>query len=159
MKNQLSWDRFYMGIAEKAAELSYEDERKVGCVIVKDGNILSFSYNGTPPGTSNIMRDADGRTLPLVLHAETNAIAKVAQSHESTKGATVYTTYSPCMECAKAIYQAGIERVVFGDLYKMPPLDFLLSHGVTVKGLYGHHTLSFDPGLAGAGSVPNIAAI
>ena len=113
MKNQLSWDRFFLGIAAKSAELSYEDKTKVGCIIVRDGNILSFSYNGTPGGTSNIMRDSAGETLDIVLHAETNAIGKLAKSNESTERATLYSTRAPCLDCAKTIYQSGIQRVVY----------------------------------------------
>lgn len=113
MKDQRSWDLFFMDIAWRAASESYEEKTQVGSVIVRDGNILSFSYNGTPQGQSNVMRDADGETLSCVLHAETNAIAKIARSNETTEGATLYATREPCLECAKAIYQAGIVRVVY----------------------------------------------
>jgi len=102
-----------MDIAEKFGELSYDPFTKVGCVIVRDGNILSFSYNGTPTGHSNDMRDSQGETLPIVLHAESNALLKMASIGIPTAGATVYTTRMPCLGCAKIIYQANISRVVY----------------------------------------------
>jgi len=133
-----------MGLADYVSLRSKDHERKVGAVIVKDGNILSFSYNGTVPGDSNIMRDADGKALPTVLHAESNAIAKVAQSMSSTLGSTLYTTLSPCFECAKLIYQVGIARVVWRDLYRSghadayAPTEWLAQQGVIVeRHLYG----------------------
>jgi len=122
-----------MGIAKKVSELSYEGKVKVGCVIVRDGNILSFSYNGTAIGTDNTMRDSEGKTLPEVLHAETNAIGKIARSHESSRDATLYSTLSPCMECAKTIYQSGIKRVVFKDLYRISPVAWLAANGVEIE--------------------------
>jgi len=113
MKCQLSWDRIYMGIAEKFGELSYDPFTKVGCVVVRDGNILSFSYNGTPAGQSNDMRDARGESLNIVLHAESNALLKMASTGIPTASATVYTTRMPCLSCAKIIYQANIARVAY----------------------------------------------
>ena len=117
MKTQNTWDKFYLGVAASAAQMSYAEDRKVGAIIVKDGNIISFSYNGTPPGNDN-STEKNGVTLSSVLHAEAQAIAKVAQSTTSSKGATLYCTLSPCVECAKLIIGAGIRRVVFDQLYK-----------------------------------------
>lgn len=131
MKCQKTWDKFFMDVAKRAAEESYDEKTKVGCVIVKDRNILSFSYNGTPSGYPNIMRDENGDTLDLVLHAETNAIGKIARSNESSEGATLYSTLSPCITCAKAIYQAGIGRVVYETDYSSNRgVEFLRDHGI-----------------------------
>jgi len=115
MRSQIFWDRFFMDIAEKVSDLSYDPKTKVGCVVVRDRNILSFSYNGTPSGLSNNMRTAGGEPVDEVLHAETNALAKIARSYDSTTNTTVYTTRAPCLSCAKAIYQAGSVRVVYRD--------------------------------------------
>lgn len=104
-----------MDIAFKVSELSYDPKTQVGCVVVKDGNILSFSYNGTPAGASNQTRDANMETLPEVLHAETNALGKMLKAGVSSMGTTVYTTREPCLDCAKVMYQAGVRRVVFHD--------------------------------------------
>ena len=104
-----------MEIAFHAAELSYDPKTKVGCVVVKDGNILSFSYNGTPQGADNTTRDQYMETLPEVLHAETNALGKMLKAGISSMGCTVYTTREPCLHCAKVMYQAGVRRVVFHD--------------------------------------------
>ena len=91
----------------------------MGAIIVKDGMIISDGYNGTPSGFENVCEDTDGVTKPYVLHAEANAITKVARSNNSSDGATLYVTASPCMECAKLIIQAGIRRVVFNELYRI----------------------------------------
>ena len=98
------------------AENSYCQRRKVGALLVKDKMIISDGYNGTPQGFENVCEDEDGNTKSYVLHAEANAITKVAQSSNSSKDATLYVTTSPCIECAKLIIQSGIKRVVFGDL-------------------------------------------
>lgn len=123
-----------MGVAEKSAELSYDPKTKVGCVVVKDGNILSFSYNGTPSGASNEMRSHDMETLPDVLHAETNALGKLLKAGISSGGATVYTTREPCLNCAKMMYQSGINRVVFKDRHSSADgVYFLFDRGIIVE--------------------------
>ena len=101
------------------SENSYCTRRKVGALLVKDKMIISDGYNGTPSGFPNICEDSDNRTLPYVLHAEANAITKVAKSNNSSEGSTLYVTDSPCIECAKLIIQAGIKRVVYSKLYRV----------------------------------------
>ena len=101
------------------AENSYCVRRQVGAIIVKDSMIISDGFNGTPSGFENICETPEGTTKPYVLHAEANAITKVARSHNSSDGATLYVTASPCMECSKLIIQSGIKRVVFNELYRM----------------------------------------
>lgn len=147
MRDKFFWDIFYMSMAEKVAELSQDEKTKVGCVIIKDDNVLSFSYNGTPRGSSNVMRDDTGKTLSIVLHAETNAIGKVARSHASTMGATIYTTLSPCINCAKVIHQAGITGLVYRDLHETEPLRFLKDLGIEVRRIDDRSKLAYfaDP--------------
>ncbi|WP_165041171.1 dCMP deaminase family protein [Dysgonomonas sp. ZJ709] len=111
-------DERYMRMATIWAENSYCKRRKVGALIVKDKMIISDGYNGTPSGFENICEDEDNETKPYVLHAEANAISKVACSHNSSLGATMYVTTSPCIECAKLIIQAGIKRVVYNQKYR-----------------------------------------
>ncbi|MBB4035800.1 dCMP deaminase [Dysgonomonas hofstadii] len=111
-------DERYMRMASIWAENSYCQRRKVGALIVKDKMIISDGYNGTPSGFENICEDENGETKPYVLHAEANAITKVARSHNSSMGATMYVTTSPCIECAKLIIQAGIKRVVYSQKYR-----------------------------------------
>ena len=112
-------------------ELSYCKRRKVGALIVKDKMIISDGYNGTPTGFENICEDVEGYTKWYVLHAEANAIAKVSSSTQSTKGATLYITLSPCRECSKLIFQSGIKRVVYNKKYKdTSGLEFLEKAGV-----------------------------
>ncbi len=113
-------DRRYLRMAAIWAENSYCRRRKVGALLVKDKMIISDGYNGTPAGFENVCEDEDGTTKPYVLHAEANAITKVARSNNSSSGSTLYITASPCLECAKLIIQAGIRRVVFGELYRLP---------------------------------------
>lgn len=115
---QLLLDERYMRMATIWAENSYCKRRKVGALIVKDKMIISDGYNGTPSGFENICEDEDGITKPYVLHAEANAITKVACSHNSSLSATMYVTTSPCIECAKLIIQAGIKRVVYRESYR-----------------------------------------
>lgn len=109
---------FMMEVADLAAKQSNDHKIKVGAVIAKDRNILAYGYNGTASGTSNIMRDENDKTLPTVIHAEQNAIAKLAKSTQSGVGATLYCTHLPCMTCALSVIQAGIERVYFRTNYK-----------------------------------------
>lgn len=101
------------------AENSYCERRKVGALLVKNQMIISDGFNGTPAGFENVCEDENGITKPYVLHAEANAITKVARSNNSSEGSTLYVTASPCLECAKLIIQAGIKRVVFRDLYRL----------------------------------------
>lgn len=101
------------------AENSYCKRRQVGALVVKDKMIISDGYNGTPSGFENLCEDESGQTKPYVLHAEANAITKLAASHNNSEGATIYITASPCIECAKLIIQSGIHRVVYGELYRL----------------------------------------
>lgn len=112
-------DKRYMQMAIIWAENSYCKRRKVGALIVKDKMIISDGYNGTPAGFENICEDENGLTKPYVLHAEANAITKIARSNNSSEGATLYVTASPCIECAKLIIQAGIKRVVYAEKYRL----------------------------------------
>lgn len=116
---QTQFDLRYLRMARIWAENSYCVRRKVGALIVHDRMIISDGYNGTPTGFENVCENEDGVTKAYVLHAEANAITKVAQSSNSSKGATLYTTASPCLECAKLIIQAGIIRVVYGEVYRI----------------------------------------
>lgn len=116
-KKQREFDLRYLQMAKIWAENSYCKRRKVGALIVKERMIISDGYNGTPAGFENICEDENFKTKPYVLHAEANAITKVAKSNNSSEGATLYITASPCIECAKLIIQAGIIRVVFSELY------------------------------------------
>jgi dCMP deaminase len=118
-EKQEQFDYRYLRMARIWAENSYCNRRKVGALIVKERMIISDGYNGTPTGFENICEDEDGHTKAYVLHAEANAITKVAQSSNSSKGATLYTTASPCLECAKLIIQSGIVRVVYGEEYRI----------------------------------------
>ena len=113
-------DRRYLRMASIWAENSYCKRRKVGAILVKDQMIISDGFNGTPAGFENICEDeTTGQTKPYVLHAEANAITKVARSNNSSEGSTLYCTASPCVECSKLIVQAGIRRVVFNELYRI----------------------------------------
>jgi dCMP deaminase len=116
---QSKLDRRYLKMAKIWAENSYCERRKVGALLVKDKMIISDGYNGTPAGFENICEDENNKTKPYVLHAEANAITKVAKSGNSSDGATLYVTSSPCIECAKLIIQAGIIRVVFIEKYRI----------------------------------------
>lgn len=112
-------DKRYLRMARIWSENSYCTRRKVGALIVKDQMIISDGYNGTPSGFPNVCEDEEGLTLPYVLHAEANAITKVARSHNSSEGGTMYVTDSPCIECAKLIIQAGIKRLVYSKPYRL----------------------------------------
>ncbi len=114
---QFKLDRRYLQMANIWAENSYCKRRKVGALIVKDKMIISDGYNGTPSGFENQCEDENNVTYPYVLHAEANAITKVAKSTNNSEGSTLYVTTSPCMECSKLIIQSGIKRVVFSELY------------------------------------------
>jgi dCMP deaminase len=126
-------DKRYLRMAMIWAENSYCQRRKVGAILVKDRMIISDGYNGTPAGFENVCEDESGVTKPYVLHAEANAITKVARSNNSSDGSTLYVTASPCVECAKLIIQAGIRRVVFHELYRLSDgIDLLTRAGVEI---------------------------
>jgi len=127
------YDRAYLRIAREWGQLSYCRRKKVGAIIVKDRMIISDGYNGTPSGFENCCEDDDNVTKWYVLHAEANAILKVARSTQSCEGATLYITMSPCKDCSKLIHQAGIKRVVFQNAYKdNSGIQFLEKAGVEV---------------------------
>ncbi|MCM1034364.1 MAG: dCMP deaminase family protein [Paludibacter sp.] len=119
MDKQTKTDLRYMKMARIWAENSYCVRRQVGALLVKNQMIISDGYNGTPSGFPNLCEDERNVSLPYVLHAEANAITKVARSSNSSEGATLYVTASPCVECAKLIIQAGIRRVVYGEQYRL----------------------------------------
>lgn len=110
-------DRAYMRMAYEWAKLSRAERKQVGCLVTKDGQIISDGFNGTPVGFDNECEGLDGKTLRCVLHAESNALTKLARSTQSSADATLYVTASPCYNCAKLIIQSGIKRVVFGERY------------------------------------------
>jgi dCMP deaminase len=116
-KKQEQYDRRYLEMAMIWAQNSYCKRRQVGALIVKEQMIISDGYNGTPAGFENICEDKDFKTKPYVLHAEANAITKVAKSNNSSEGATLYVTQGPCIECAKLIIQSGIRRVIYCNKY------------------------------------------
>lgn len=118
-KKQHDLDVRYMRMARIWAENSYCKRRRVGALIVKDKMIISDGYNGTPSGFENVCEDENNVTKPYVLHAEANAITKIAHSGNNSDGATLYVTTSPCIECAKLIIQAGIRRVIYGEKYRI----------------------------------------
>lgn len=128
------FDRSYLRMAQIWAENSYCKRRKVGALLVKNNMIISDGYNGTPSGFENICEDENGVTKPYVLHAEANAITKVAKSGNSSEDATLYVTASPCIECSKLIIQAGIRRVVYRDEYRLHDgPDLLKQAGIEVE--------------------------
>ena len=118
-EKQTKRDYLYMRMARTWAENSYCQRRKVGALLVKDQMIISDGYNGTPSGFENVCEDENNVTKPYVLHAEANAITKLARSGNNSDGSTLYVTASPCIECAKLIIQAGIKRVVYGEKYRL----------------------------------------
>ncbi len=128
------YDDKYLKMAAIWAENSYCKRRKVGALIVKDRMIISDGYNGTPSGFENVCEDENGVTKPYVLHAEANAISKVAKSGNSAEGSTLYITASPCLECSKLIIQAGIKRVVYKDEYRLTDgIDLLRRAGIEIE--------------------------
>ena len=127
-------DHRYLRMAKIWAENSYCRRRQVGALLVKDKMIISDGFNGTPSGFDNVCEDDNDHTFPYVLHAEANAITKVARSNNSSEGATLYVTAAPCIECAKLIVQSGIRRVVFSELYRLADgLNLLKEAGVECK--------------------------
>ena len=133
-KKQLKYDTAYLKMAQEWAKLSHCERKQVGALIVKDRMIISDGFNGTPTGFENPCEDEDNYTKWYVLHAEANAILKVASSAQSCNGATLYITLSPCKECSKLIHQAGIKRVVYANEYKdNSGLKFLEKAGVETE--------------------------
>lgn len=127
-------DYRYLRMARIWAENSYCRRRQVGALVVKDKMIISDGYNGTPSGFENVCEDETGTTFPYVLHAEANAITKLARSSNNSDGATLYVTASPCIECAKLIIQSGIRRVVYAEKYRLTDgIDLLEKAGVKVE--------------------------
>ena len=127
-------DYRYLRMAKIWAENSYCRRRQVGALVVKDKMIISDGYNGTPSGFENVCEDETGTTFPYVLHAEANAITKLARSSNNSDGATLYVTASPCIECAKLIIQSGIRRVVYAEKYRLTDgIDLLEKAGVKVE--------------------------
>ncbi|MGH1387281.1 deoxycytidylate deaminase [Kordia sp.] len=133
-QKQTKYDHAYLRMAKEWGKLSYCQRKQVGAIIVKDRMIISDGYNGTPSGFENFCEDEEGYTKWYVLHAEANAILKVAASTQSCVGATLYITMSPCKECSKLIHQSGIRRVVYVDAYKDDSgIQFLQKAGVEVE--------------------------
>ena len=130
---QKKYDNAYLKMAQEWAKLSHCQRKQVGALIVKDRMIISDGYNGCPSGFENTCEDEEGNTKWYVLHAEANAILKVAKSTNNCKGATLYLTHSPCRDCSKLVLQSGISRVVYQEAYKDPAgIDFLKNAGVQV---------------------------
>ncbi|MCD8030622.1 MAG: dCMP deaminase family protein [Bacteroides sp.] len=130
---RIELDKRYLRMASIWAENSYCRRRQVGALIVKEKMIISDGYNGTPSGFENVCEDENNQTKPYVLHAEANAITKIARSNNSSDGATLYVTASPCIECAKLIIQAGIKRVVYSEKYRLEDgINLLRRAGIEV---------------------------
>lgn len=135
-EKQIQFDKSYLEMAEVWAKNSYCKRRQVGALLVKDRMIISDGYNGTPAGFENVCEDEDGNTKAYVLHAEANAITKVAKSGNSSEGATLYVTTAPCLECSKLIIQAGIKRLVYRDNYRITDgIDLLARVGIEIVNL------------------------
>lgn len=135
-KKQLKYDKAYLKMAREWGTLSHCKRKQVGALIVKERMIISDGFNGTPTGFDNCCEDEEGKTKWEVLHAEANAILKVASSTQSAEGATLYITLSPCRECSKLIHQAGIKRVVYANAYKdVSGIKFLEKAGVEINHL------------------------
>jgi len=133
LEKKVKYDKAYLRIAKEWGQLSYCKRKQVGAIIVKDRMIISDGYNGTPSGFENCCEDEENLTKWYVLHAEANAILKVARSTQSCENATLYITLSPCKECSKLIHQSGIKRVVYHQEYKdTSGIDFLRKAGVEV---------------------------
>lgn len=131
---QDKFDSVYLRMAQIWAENSYCKRSQVGCLIVKNKTIISDGYNGTPTGFPNVCEDCENRTLPTVLHAEANAITKLAKSTNTAEGATLYVTLSPCFDCAKLIIQAGIKRIVYLETYRnTDSLELFKQAGIQIK--------------------------
>ena len=138
-KKQLKYDTAYINMAFEWGKLSHCERKQVGALIVKGRMIISDGFNGAPTGFDNCCEDEDGSTKWMVLHAEANAILKVAASTQSSKGATLYITLSPCRDCSKLILQAGITRVVYARAYKdLSGVEFLKEAGIEVTHIQGY---------------------
>lgn len=144
MNKQYRYDQLYMDIAKRCAEMSYAVRAKVGCLIVRDGRILSQGWNGMPAGMPNICEDEHVnenseivlKTKPEVSHAEENALLKLARSSETSEGATAYVTLQPCINCSKLLYNAGIKRIVYAETYRdRSGVELLEKMGVVVYSL------------------------
>lgn len=135
LKTMRDLSAYYIKVLLETAVLSYCKKRKVGSLIVRDGNIISFGYNGTPPGMCNDCEDENGKTFPHVLHAEVNAIAKAAKQGFSLQGATLFNTLSPCFDCAKLIIQSGISEVYYVEAWEndIAPLTLMAGCGIKVR--------------------------
>ena len=137
MASQKSLDQTYMRMAEELSKLSYAERKKVGCLIVKETQIISEGYNGTPTGFDNACEYYshvdEMYTKPEVLHAESNAITKLARSTNSSSGSTLYVTLAPCFDCSKLIIQAGVTRAIFKDNYRKEGVDLLNKAGIDVS--------------------------
>jgi dCMP deaminase len=131
-KKKTRYNNKYLELARCWSNLSHAKRKKVGCIIVKNGSIISDGYNGTPKGFNNECEDSNGKTKWYVIHAEANAILKLSKSNNSSSGSTLYTTLSPCRECAKLILQAEIKKVYYNERYKdTTGIDFLGNNGIT----------------------------
>ena len=126
------FDQYYIDVAHVTSTMSRDDKIKVGCIIVNNSQIVSEGYNGTVSGMDNRTRDKHGKTVRAVVHSEANALMKLAKSGGSSNGATIYCTHSPCYDCAKLILQAGIERVVYSEIYCQDSLAFMKERGLTL---------------------------
>jgi dCMP deaminase len=132
-EKQFKFDVVYLKMAKEWGTNSHSKRSQVGCLVVKNKTIISDGYNGTPTGFPNICEDEDNNTLPTVLHAEANAITKLAMNTASSLGSTLYVTLSPCFDCAKLIIQSGIKRIVFSELYrKTESLELLNQAGIEI---------------------------
>ncbi len=133
MTEMKTWDRTYLNIAKEISQQSFAQRRKVGCILVKEGSIIAFGYNGMPSGWDNNCEIGD-KTRPEVLHAETNALTKLTRSTMSSSGSTMYVTLSPCIDCAKLIVQSDISRVVFDEQYRdTSGIEFLIKSNIKVE--------------------------
>ncbi|MDR3236369.1 MAG: dCMP deaminase family protein [Prevotellaceae bacterium] len=145
VEKQQQFDQSYLEMAAVWGKNSYCRRRQVGAIIVKDRMIISDGYNGTPSGFENVCEDESGLTKPYVLHAEANAITKVAKSNNSSEGATLYVTTSPCVECAKLIIQAGITRVVYSNEYhNIDGIHLLRRAGIEIVNMKNQYSEEID---------------
>lgn len=126
----LRYDQYYIDLAHLTSALSHDKDIRVGSVIVKDGQLISQGWNGTPAGMDNDMRDADGWTYPWVIHSEANALMKLAKNGGGADGSTIYCTHSPCYDCALLLLQAGVKRIVYSRVYCEDSLLFMKERGL-----------------------------
>lgn len=141
-KKSLKNDLIYLQMSHIWGKNSHCQRMKVGCLMVKNKSIISDGYNGSPTGFSNVCEDDNMVTLPYVLHAEANAITKLAKSTQSSEGSTIYVNLSPCFECSKLIIQSGIKRVVFSEVYRKPEsLEFLFEAGIEIVKITNHNQI------------------